>query len=155
MLYRTVPKTGDKLSILGFGCMRYPSKGRGIDEERTIRQIRHAIDSGVNYFDRAPVYHLGKSEPILAKALDGGYREKVRIATKLPHWFVSEPEDLDRILCDQLDTLRTDHIDYYLLHNISKGGLDRLRPLGVFEFLDAAKKDGRIVNAGFSFHSNR
>ena len=91
MLYRTVPKTGDKLSILGFGCMRYPSKGRGIDEERTIRQIRHAIDNGVNYFDTAPVYHMGKSEPILAKALADGYREKVRIATKLPHWSVVDP----------------------------------------------------------------
>ena len=154
MLYRTVPKTGDKLSILGFGCMRYPSKGRGIDEERTIRQIRHAIDNGVNYFDTAPVYHMGKSEPILAKALAGGYREKVRIATKLPHWFVSERADLDRTLEDQLATLQTDHIDYYLLHNLSKGGLDRLHPLGIFEFLDAAKKDGRIINAGFSFHSN-
>ena len=88
MLYRTVPKTGDRLSILGFGCMRFPSKGRGIDEERTIRQIRHAIDQGVNYLDTAPVYHMGKSEPILAKALAGGYREKVRIATKLPHWSV-------------------------------------------------------------------
>jgi uncharacterized protein len=154
MLYRTVPKTGDKLSILGFGCMRYPSKGRGIDEERTIRQIRHAIDNGVNYFDTAPVYHMGKSEPILAKALADGYREKVRIATKLPHWFVSERDDMDRILDDQLRTLQTDHIDYYLVHNLSKGGMERLRPLGIFAFLDAAKKDGRIINAGFSFHSN-
>ena len=154
MLYRTVPKTGDRLSILGFGCMRFPSKGRGIDEERTIRQIRYAIDNGVNYLDTAPVYHMGKSEPILAKALAGGYREKVRIATKLPHWFVSEHADMDRILDGQLENLQTDHIDYYLLHNLSKGGMERLRPLGVFEFLDAAKKDGRISNAGFSFHSS-
>jgi len=154
VLYRTVPKTGDRLSILGFGCMRFPSKGRGIDEERTIRQIRYAIDNGVNYLDTAPVYHMGKSEPILAKALAGGYREKVRIATKLPHWFVSEHADMDRILDGQLENLQTDHIDYYLLHNLSKGGMERLRPLGVFEFLDAAKKDGRISNAGFSFHSS-
>ena len=154
MLYRTVPKTGDKLSILGFGCMRYPSKGRGIDEDRAIRQIRHAIDNGVNYLDTAPVYHMGKSEPILAKALAGGYREKVKIATKLPHWFVSARADMDRILGEQLATLQTDHIDYYLVHNLSKGSLERLRGLGILEFLDAAKKDGRIRNAGFSYHSN-
>jgi uncharacterized protein len=154
MLYRTVPKTGDKLSILGFGCMRYPSKGRGIDEERTIRQIRHAIDQGVNYFDTAPVYHMGKSESILAKALAGGYREKVKIATKLPHWSVYERADMDRILNEQLRTLQTDHIDYYLLHSLSKGSFEKLLGLGVVEFLDAAKKDGRIKNAGFSFHGN-
>jgi uncharacterized protein len=154
MLYRTVPKTGEKLSILGFGCMRYPSKGRGIDEERTIRQIRHAIDHGVSYFDTAPVYHMGKSEPILAKALADGYREKVRIATKLPHWLAYERADLENILADQLKTLQTDHIDYYLLHNLSRGGLDRLMDFGIVDFLNEAKKDGRIRNAGFSFHSN-
>jgi uncharacterized protein len=153
MLYRTVPKTGDKLSILGFGCMRYPSKGRGIDEERTIRQIRHAIDRGVNYVDTAPVYHMGKSEPILAKALADGYREKVRIATKLPHWSVVTREDMDRLLNEQLRTLRTDHIDYYLLHTLNRTAFRRLVGLGVLEFLDAARKDGRIKNAGFSFHA--
>jgi predicted aldo/keto reductase-like oxidoreductase len=152
MLYRTVPKTGDNLSILGFGCMRYPPKGRGIDEERTIRQIRHAIDHGVNYFDTAPVYHMGKSEPLLAKALAGGYRDKVRIATKLPHWSVVTREDMDRILNEQLRTLQTDHIDYYLLHTLNRAAFRRLLGLGVLEFLDAAKKDGRIRNAGFSFH---
>jgi predicted aldo/keto reductase-like oxidoreductase len=153
MLYRSVPKTGDKLSILGFGCMRYPSKGRGIDEERTIRQIRHAIDHGVNYLDTAPVYHMGKSEPILAKALAGGYREKVRMATKLPHWSVVTRQDMDRILNGQLKTLQMDHIDYYLLHTLNRTAFLRLRDLGVLEFLDAAKKDGRIRNAGFSFHA--
>jgi|WetSurMetagenome_2_1015567.scaffolds.fasta_scaffold00177_37 uncharacterized protein len=154
MLYRTVPKSGDKLSILGFGCMRYPSKGRGVDEERTIKQIRHAIEKGVNYVDTAPVYHMGKSEAILGRALAGGYREKVRIATKLPHWSVFERADMDRILNAQLKTLRTDHIDYYLLHSLSKGSFDKLVGLGVLEFLDTAKKDGRIKNAGFSFHGN-
>jgi predicted aldo/keto reductase-like oxidoreductase len=153
MLYRKVPKTGDELSILGFGCMRYPSKGRRIDEERTIRQIRYAIDHGVNYFDTAPVYHMGKSEPILAKALLGGYREKVRIATKMPHWSVVTRGDMDRILNEQLATLQTDHIDYYLLHTLNRTAFWRLVDLGVLEFLDAAKKDGRIRNAGFSFHA--
>ena len=155
MLYRSVPKTGDELSILGFGCMRFPTNRMGgIDEERTIRQIRYAIDRGVNYVDTAPVYHLGKSEPILAKALAGGYREKVRIATKLPHWSIFGRADMDRILDAQLKTLQTNHIDYYLLHSLGKGSFLKLLRLGVLEFLDAAKKDGRIRNAGFSFHDN-
>ncbi|HVP96104.1 aldo/keto reductase [Methanoregula sp.] len=154
MLYRTVPKTGDSLSVLGFGCMRYPSKNGSIDEERTIRQIRHAIDAGVNYFDTAPVYHLGKSEPTLAKALQDGYRDKVKIATKLPHWSVRERADMDRILAKQLATLQTDHIDYYLLHSLAKESWEKLVRLGVLEFLDAAKAAGKIRNVGFSFHSN-
>ncbi len=152
MLYRTIPKTGDRLSILGFGCMRLPSKNRGIDEERTIRQIRHAIDSGVNYFDTAPAYHFGKSEQILGKALQDGYREKVKIATKLPHWSVRERADMDRILAGQLATLKTDHIDYYLLHSLGKESWEKLEKLGVLEFLDKAKAEGKIRNAGFSFH---
>jgi len=153
MLYRTVKKTGDKLSILGFGCMRLPStRAGGVDEERAIRQIRHAIDSGVNYLDTAPIYHLGKSEQVLGKALADGYREKVRIATKLPHWEVFEREDMDRILHRQLATLQTDQIDYYLLHSLAGKSFRIMRDLGVLEFLDTAKKDGRIKNAGFSFH---
>ena len=120
MLYRTVPKNGDQLSILGFGCMRLPAKGRGIDEERAIRQIRYAIDHGINYFDTAPVYHMGRSEAILARALADGYRGKVKIATKMPHWSVEKREDMDRILGEQLATLQTDHIDYYLLHTINR-----------------------------------
>ncbi len=155
MLYRNVPKTGDSLSILGFGCMRLPlTKTGGIDEQRAIRQIRSAIDNGVNYVDTAPVYHLGKSELVLGKALARGYREKVRIATKLPPWSVHKRADMDRILGSQLRTLGTDHIDYYLLHSLSKEAWEKLKGLGVLEFLSTAKKDGRIRNAGFSFHGN-
>jgi hypothetical protein len=155
MLYRTVPKTGDNLSILGFGCMRLPStRTGGVDEARAIRQIRHAIDGGINYLDTAPVYHLGKSEQVLGRALGDGYREKVRIATKLPHWSVYERADMDRILNAQLKTLQTDHIDYYLLHSLGRGSFEKLRGLGVLGFLDAAKRDGRIRNAGFSFHDS-
>jgi uncharacterized protein len=155
MLYRTVPKTGDMLSILGFGCMRLPAtKTGGVDEERAIRQIRYAIDHGVNYVDTAPVYHFGKSEQVLGKALADGYREKVRIATKLPPWSVRGRADMDHILDLQLKTLRTGHIDYYLLHSLGRESWEKLRNLGVQEFLTAAKKDGRITNAGFSFHGD-
>ncbi|MCX6684821.1 MAG: aldo/keto reductase [Methanoregula sp.] len=155
MLYRKVPKTGDQLSILGFGYMRLPTKkGGGIDEERAIRQLRHAIDNGVNYVDTAPAYHLGKSEKVLARALADGYREKVRIATKLPPWSVHSRQDMNRILDSQLATLHTDHIDYYLLHSLSKGNWETMKTLGVLEFLTTAKNDGRIKSAGFSFHGD-
>jgi uncharacterized protein len=155
MLYRKVPKTGDELSILGFGCMRLPANasGNGIDEDRAIRQLRSAIDHGVNYVDTAPAYHFGRSEQILGRALEDGYREKVRVATKLPPWSVRSRSDMDRILSGQLATLKTDHIDYYLLHSLAKESFDRLKKLGVLEFLDAAQKDGRIKNAGFSTHA--
>lgn len=155
MLFRTVPKTGDSLSILGFGFMRLPLKnGGGIDEERAILQLRHAIDRGVNYVDTAPAYHFGKSEKILARALADGYRKKVRIATKLPPWSVHSREDMTRILSSQLTTLRTDHIDYYLLHSLTKASWEKLKSLGVLDFLDDAKKHGLIMNAGFSFHDD-
>src|SRR5512133_790011 len=156
MLYRKVPKTGDELSILGFGYMRLPAKtsGSGIDEERAIRQLRYAIDHGVNYVDTAPAYHFGKSEQVLARAREDGYRGKVRIATKLPPWSVRSRGDMDRILDRQLATLKTDHIDYYLLHSLTKESFTRLKNLGVLEFLAAAKKDGRIRNAGFSSHAD-
>lgn len=155
MQYRSVPKSGDSLSILGFGYMRLPAKtGGGIDEERAIRQLRYAIDHGVNYVDTAPAYHFGRSEQVLARALADGYREKVRIATKLPPWEVRAQEDMDRILSSQLSTLHTGHIDYYLLHSLADESWKKMKSLGVCGFLDTAKKEGRIRHAGFSFHGN-
>ena len=88
MLYRTMPKSGDELSILGFGCMRLPLKDGKIDEARAIDQIRYAIDHGVNYVDTAWPYHGGESEILLGKALADGYRNRVKLATKLPSWMI-------------------------------------------------------------------
>ncbi len=153
MRYRKVPKTGDELSILGFGCMRLPARKDGtIDEERSIAQIRYAIDHGVNYLDTAWNYLGGQSERILGRALRDGYREKVRIATKLPQWKVTRREEMDQYLNEQLEKLGVDRIDYYLLHAIEGNSWDRLAALGVADFLDQAAADGRIGNAGFSFH---
>ena len=152
MQYRKMPNGGDELSILGFGCMRLPMKDRKIDESRAIDQIRYAIDQGVNYLDTAWPYHAGESEPLLGKALQGGYREKVKVATKLPSWMIESREDMDQFLAAQLKKLGTDHIDYYLLHSLDGTSFDKLLRLGALEFLDQAKKDGRIVNAGFSYH---
>lgn len=154
MLYRTMPQNGDQLSILGFGCMRLPMTDGQIDEPRAIKQIRDSIEEGVNYFDTAWPYHDGASEPLLGKALADGYRERVKIATKLPTWMINSREDMDTYLDAQLEKLGTDRIDYYLIHALTGPAWDRIEALGVAEFLDQAKKDGRILNAGFSFHGN-
>jgi predicted aldo/keto reductase-like oxidoreductase len=153
MLYRKMPKTGDELSILGFGCMRLPTDDKqNIDEARAISQIRHCIDQGMNYFDTAWPYHNGASEPLLGKALAGGYRDKVRVATKLPPWKIKTRADMDHYLGRQLEKLQTDRIDYYLLHALNGQAWDRLAGLGAIDFMDKALADGRIKNAGFSFH---
>ncbi len=154
MLYRKIPKNGDELSILGFGCMRLPLKEGKIDEERATKQVRYAIDHGVNYIDTAWPYHMGESEPFLGRALADGYREKVKIATKLPSWTVKSQEDMDRILNAQLERLRTDHIDYYLIHGLVGALWDKMEKLNVLDFLERAREDGRILNAGFSFHGS-
>jgi predicted aldo/keto reductase-like oxidoreductase len=153
MLYRKMPENGDKLSILGFGCMRLPVKEDGtIDENRAMKLIRYAIDHGVNYIDTAWPYHMGESEPFVGKTLAGGYREKVKLATKLPSWLIESREDMDKFLNAQLERLKTDHIDYYLVHGLNGKSWDKLEALGVTDFLNKAKADGRIVNVGFSFH---
>lgn len=152
MLYRRMPKNGDSLSILGYGCMRLPMKNGKVDEAKGINHIHYAIDQGVNYLDTAWPYHAGESEVILGKALRGGYRDKVKVATKLPSWMIKTRADMDRFLNAQLAKLETDHIDYYLLHALNGTLWDNLEQLGAIEFLAQAQKDGRIVNAGFSFH---
>ncbi len=154
MLYRSVPKNGDNLSILGFGAMRLAQKGEQIDEERATQQLRHAIDRGVNYVDSAWPYHAGECEPFLGRALSDGYRSKVKLATKLPSWLVKSREDMDFFLDAQLKRLNTDHLDYYLLHALNGHLWDTLDALNVIDFLTKAKTSGRILNAGFSFHGN-
>ncbi len=156
MLYREMGKTGDRLSILGYGCMRYPQKNGRIDEERTERQIIQAIEQGVNYFDTAYVYHGGRSESILGRILSKGYRDRVKIATKLPPYMVHSDKDMENILQNQLKRLCTDHIDYYLLHALNDmEGWNRLKRLGIREFIEKAKKDGRLVHIGFSYHGDK
>jgi len=153
MRYRTMPKNNDELSILGFGCMRLPVTQDGqVDEPRAIQQIRYSIDKGINYLDTAWPYHAGESEKILGRALADGYRQKVKIATKLPSWAINSREDMDRYLNLQLKKLGTETIDYYLLHGLNGNLWDDLAGFGAAGFLDTALADGRIKNAGFSFH---
>lgn len=161
MQYRTMPKTGEKLSALGFGCMRLPvidNKPDQIDEEKAVALVRRAIDGGVNYIDTAYPYHGtgmasgGMSEPFVARVLKDGYRERVGIATKLPSWLITSREDMDRYLNEQLERLETDCIDYYLLHTLNQDLWANLKSHDVLGFLDKAIADGRIRYAGFSYH---
>ncbi len=147
MLYRKLEKTGDELSVLGFGAMRLPS-----DKKRAIKQMRYAIDHGVNFIDTAAAY---MNEPLVGSALKDGYREKVKIATKLPPWGVNKPEDLENTFNVQLDNFQTDHIDYYMLHALNRTNWDKMQKLGALEFLTRLKSEGKIINAGFSFHGDK
>jgi len=146
-------KNGDNLSILGFGCMRLPMKGVAVDEERAIALIREAADRGINYFDTAYPYHAGKSESVLGKALADGYRERVKVATKLPQFMINSLDRAKKIFATQLERLNTSYLDYYLLHMLAdKAGFDRLVNLGIMDWLEGLKKEGVIRNLGFSFH---
>lgn len=153
MLYRKMPRTGDEVSILGFGCMRFPLDDEGgIDEPRATAMLRSAIERGVNYVDTAWGYHGGESEPVVGRALEGGWRDRVLLATKLPSWLVEKPSDMDSFLDEQLKRLRTDHIDYYLVHSLNADRWANMKNNDYAAFLDRALADGRIRRTGFSFH---
>jgi len=154
MLYRKVPKNGDELSILGFGCMRLPMRNGRIDVPTATKQLHYAIDNGVNFIDTAMPYHNGTSEPFLGKALSDGYREKVKICTKLPPWSIKTRKDMDSILDLQIKRLNVEHLDYYLVHALNKTYWKDLVDIGLLDFLDSAKQDGRVKNVGFSFHDD-
>jgi len=163
MLYRKLGKTGVDVSILGFGCMRLPvidSKPDQIDVELATKMLHHAIDNGVNYIDTAYFYHAaamgqrGESEPFVGSALSGGWRERVNLATKMPLGFCKECSDMERLLSEQLERLKTDYLDFYLLHGLSGATWDRMKALGVIDFLETAVADGRIRFPAFSFHGS-
>jgi len=155
MRYRAFGRLAWQPSALGFGAMRLPTidgDSARIDEPEATRMIRHAIDSGVNYVDTAWPYHRSTSEPFLGRALRDGYRERVKLATKLPCWLVKEAADLDRFLDQQLERLATDRIDFYLLHALDGERWPIMRDLGVLGRAERAMADGRIGHLGFSFH---
>lgn len=163
MTCRTNPNTGDKVSILGYGCMRWPmikdEDGKDIvDQEAVNRLVDHALENGVNYFDAAPVYLQGQCETATGNALSRHPRDTYYIATKLSnHRGVAKKEDGVRMYQNSLKAFRTDYIDYYLLHSISSEAVfnRRFRDNGLIDFLMEERKAGRIRNLGFSFHGNK
>ena len=154
MQYRTFGKLDWKVSALGFGAMRLPTADDKIDEPEATRMIRYAIDHGVNYVDTAYPYHDGESEQLLGRALQGGYRERVKLVTKMPSWFVESVADFDKFLDLQLDRLRQESVDIYLLHALNKGSWKKLHDLGVLGWAERAIARGKFGHLGFSFHDD-
>lgn len=148
-------KNGGEISALGYGAMRLPTTNGRINKNEAKKQIYYAIDRGVNLIDTAFPYHNGSSESFLGEILQGEYRDKVKICTKMPSWYIKKTEDMENYLETQLDKLQTDHIDYYLLHSLSENNFFKLKELGVLKFLESARKEGKIKNIGFSFHDNK
>ena len=145
---------GNPVSALGFGCMRLPSNKGKIDLAASEKLILAAIDAGVNYFDTAYIYP--GSEAALGEILARNHaREKVNIATKLPHYLIRSREGMEKLFQEELRRLQTDHIDYYLMHMLTDvGAWERLRGLGVEDWLAEKKQSGQIRQVGFSYHGN-
>jgi uncharacterized protein len=153
MEYRSLEKLGIRTSLLGFGCMRFPLDPEGnIDEERSSQMLDQAYRSGVNYYDTAYVYHGGKSEEFTGRVLEKYDRSSFYLATKLPIWEVNSIADAKRIFEEQLRRLNKSYIDFYLLHSFNRESFDRMVSLGILEFMDQLKAEGRIRYLGFSFH---
>lgn len=153
MNYRT-DKYGNQISILGFGCMRFPQTLGKINMEETEREILTAFNSGVNYYDTAYVYP--GSEAAIGEIFEKNQiREKLYIATKLPHYLIKSEEGLEKLFSEQLRRLKTDYIDYYLMHMLSDiDTWERLKTLGIIEWIENKKKSGVIRQIGFSYHGN-
>ncbi|MCR4771674.1 MAG: aldo/keto reductase [Oscillospiraceae bacterium] len=147
-------KYGNRISVLGYGCMRLPQAGGRIDIPQAEKLIMSAAEAGVNYFDTAYIYP--GSEAALGEILErGGIRDKVFIASKLPHYMIKSREGAEKLFNEELKRLRTDHIDYYLMHMLTDTATwERLKGLGIEEWLEEKKKSGAIRQIGFSYHGN-
>lgn len=147
-------KTGQPLSILGYGCMRFTRRGAGIDLDKAEREVMAAIGRGVNYFDTAYIYP--GSEAALGEILARNHcRDKVNIATKLPQYLVRKNGDLESYFREELSRLQTDHVDYYLMHMLTDvESWHKLEAAGVRAWLDEKRAAGQIGQVGFSFHGN-
>ncbi len=163
MQYRKLGKSGIEVSVLGFGCMRLPVIEKGyehlsvmekpVNVDEAERLLVYAAENGINYFDSAYVYHGGKSEGILGRAIRP-YRNKVYIATKLPVMLVQKRSDVERFIDEQLKRLDTNYIDFYLLHGLNRLGWSLMKEYEALAFLEKLKSDGRIRYVGFSFHDD-
>ena len=155
MEYRRMEKIGAEVSLLGFGCMRFPVLGDGsIDREQAFAMIDEAYQNGVNYFDTAYPYHGGTSEAVTGEALSRYPRDSYYLATKLPVWLVSSLEDAERIFQEQLGRLGKDYVDFYLMHALGRHRWEQLKELKILEYFETLKAQGKIRYLGFSFHDD-
>ena len=147
-------KKGQDISLLGYGCMRFTTKAGRIDIDKAEKEILAAVDAGVNYFDTAYLY--SGSEAALGEIVEkNGLRQKINIATKLPQYLVSNIAAVERIFNEELARLRTDYVDYYLMHMLTDfAQWERLKAMGIEEWIAQKKASGQIRNIGFSFHGN-
>ncbi|MBP3655405.1 MAG: aldo/keto reductase [Clostridia bacterium] len=147
-------KYGNEISMLGFGCMRFSSTMGRIDVQKAEKEIMAAYRAGVNYFDTAYIYP--GSEALLGEVLErNGIRDKVKIATKLPHYLIKSREGIEKIFREELSRLRTDHVDVYLMHMLTDVQTwEKLKALGIVEWLEEKKKSGQIRQVGFSYHGH-
>jgi len=151
--YRSIEKLGISVSLLGYGCMRFPTKKDGtIDSDEAEKLLDLAYKNGVNYFDTAYPYHGGESEPFVGKALSKYERSSFYLATKLPAWQIKSLDDAKRIFHEQLERLGMEYIDFYLIHSLHKKTWDKMVELGIPEFCEELKEQGKIRYIGFSFH---
>ena len=153
MQYRK-DRSGNDLSILGYGCMRFSRKGSGIDIEKTEKELMTAYRAGVNYFDTAYIYP--GSEAAVGEIFERNHiRDKVNIATKLPQYLIGNRSALDRYFDEELSRLRTDHVDYYLMHHLTDVAMwEKLKKVGILDWIKEKKEAGAIRNIGFSYHGN-
>ena len=153
MQYRKDRK-GEPISLLGYGCMRFSGKAGGIDIDKAEAEILEAVKAGVNYFDTAYIY-LGSEAALGTIVRRSGLRDKIKIATKLPQYLVGSRKALDRFFDEQLSRLQTDYIDYYLMHHLTDiAAWEKLKEIGITEWISEKKKSGQIRNIGFSFHGD-
>ena len=145
-------KYGNDLSVLGYGCMRFSKKGNSIDIDKAEKEILAAYNAGVNYFDTAYIYP--GSEVAVGEILSRNHiREKVNIATKLPQYLIGSREAIDRYFNEELARLKTDYIDYYLMHHLTDVAMwEKLKDIGIIDWIEKNKKEGKIRNIGFSYH---
>ncbi len=153
MKYRNNRK-GEPISILGYGCMRFTNSGHGINMEKTEKELLEAYRAGVNYFDTAYVY--SGSEAAIGEIFErNGIRDKINIATKLPQYLIGSRSALDKYFNEELSRLRTDYVDYYLMHHMTAmNQWDKLKSVGIEDWIKEKKKSGQIRNIGFSYHGN-
>lgn len=142
-------------SLLGFGCMRFPTKHNKIDREKTFEMLRYAYEHGVNHFDTAYGYHDGESEIVLGEFLKTIDRSTVTVSTKLPIWLVKKEQDFDRLLEEQMKKLQVDYLDFYLLHALNKERWELAVNNNIFDFFKRIKEKGLVRYVGFSFHDDK